>query len=221
MNLLKQSLVLSLCAALVLSVPATLVGQAASPSHANPAPQRPKLVVVMVIDQCRADFLDRFRDRFGPGGFNRLMREGAYFSECFYPYAVTETGPGHATLATGTTPDRHGIAANDWYDFQYKKLVEAAEDEGRAGGRERDPETREHGRAELVRAEDLAVPAQREALEREREASGRVEREEDEDGEREEEKDERSERDRSREGASLRRLHQQWVTGPTGFGRGG
>ena len=129
MNLLKRSLVLSLCAALVLSVPATLVGQAASPSRANPAPQRPKLVVVVVIDQFRTDFLDRFRNRFGPGGFNRLMREGAYFSECFYPYAVTETGPGHATLATGTTPDRHGIASNDWYDFRHKKLVEAAEDD--------------------------------------------------------------------------------------------
>jgi len=128
MNLLKRSLVLSLCAALVLSVPATLVGQAASPSRANPAPQRPKLVVVVVIDQFRTDFLDRFRNRFGPGGFNRLMREGAYFSECFYPYAITETGPGHATLATGTTPDRHGIASNDWYDFRHKKLVEAAED---------------------------------------------------------------------------------------------
>ena len=76
----------------------------------------PRLVVVLVIDQFRADYLDLYRSEFGDGGLQRLMREGAVFRECFYPYAITETGPGHATLATGTTPDRHGIAANEWLD---------------------------------------------------------------------------------------------------------
>ena len=89
----------------------------------------PRLVVVLVIDQFRADYLDRFRDSFESIGFARLLREGAVFRSCFYPYAITETGPGHATLATGTTPDRHGIASNNWYDAKRKRSVYALEDE--------------------------------------------------------------------------------------------
>ena len=85
----------------------------------------PRLVVVLVIDQFRTDFLDIYRSEFGDGGFARLMREGADFRECFYPYAMTETGPGHATLATGTTPDLHGIAANEWYSPTFGKVVYA------------------------------------------------------------------------------------------------
>lgn len=93
------------------------------------SPERPRLVVVVVIDQFRTDYLARFRDRFGPDGFNRLLREGAYFASCFYPYASTETAPGHASIATGTTPDRHGIAANSWYDHDRGRMVQAVEDE--------------------------------------------------------------------------------------------
>jgi predicted AlkP superfamily pyrophosphatase or phosphodiesterase len=89
----------------------------------------PRLVVVLVIDQLRADYLVRFRDRFGPDGFNRLLREGANFVSCFYPYAHTVTGAGHATLATGTTPDRHGIAGNAWYSPRLGQRVEAVIDE--------------------------------------------------------------------------------------------
>ncbi|NDQ55924.1 MAG: alkaline phosphatase family protein [Acidipila sp.] len=89
----------------------------------------PRLVVVLVIDQFRADYLDRFRGSFEPQGFRRLLREGAVFRACFYPYAITETGPGHATLATGTTPDRHGIASNNWYDAEKKRSIYALEDE--------------------------------------------------------------------------------------------
>jgi predicted AlkP superfamily pyrophosphatase or phosphodiesterase len=89
----------------------------------------PRLVVVLVIDQFRGDYLARFRDRFGPDGLNRLLREGANFVSCFYPYANTLTAPGHATLATGTTPDRHGIAGNSWYDTQRGRVARAVEDE--------------------------------------------------------------------------------------------
>lgn len=92
-------------------------------------PAAPRLIVVVVIDQLRADYLVRFRDRFGPDGFNRLLRQGANFIECFYPYANTETAPGHATISTGTTPDRHGIAANAWHDFTRGRAVQAVEDE--------------------------------------------------------------------------------------------
>jgi len=85
--------------------------------------------VVLVIDQFRSDYLDLYRSEFGDGGFVRLMREGAVFRECFYPYAITETGPGHATLATGTTPDRHGITANDWFSASQGKTIYALLDE--------------------------------------------------------------------------------------------
>jgi len=89
----------------------------------------PRLVVVLVIDQFRTDFLDLYRGEFGDGGFARLLREGAVFRECFFPYAITETGPGHATLATGTTPDRHGISANEWFNPASGKEVYALLDE--------------------------------------------------------------------------------------------
>lgn len=89
----------------------------------------PRLVVVLVIDQFRADYLVRFRDRFGPDGFNRLLREGANFSSCFYPYGRTDTAAGHASLATGATPDRHGITGNEWYDAQRGRMAQAVEDE--------------------------------------------------------------------------------------------
>jgi len=109
-----------LCAVLLLTV--TLNSQ--SPQEAA----RPRLVVVLVIDQFRADYLDRFASQFGPGGFRRLLREGAYFRSAYYPYAGVETAPGHATLATGTTPNRHGIAGNQWYDQKLSRVVEAIED---------------------------------------------------------------------------------------------
>ncbi|HMD32347.1 MAG TPA: alkaline phosphatase family protein [Candidatus Acidoferrales bacterium] len=89
----------------------------------------PRLVVVLVVDQFRSDYLDYYRSEFGDAGLMRLMREGAVFRECFYPYAITETGPGHATLATGTTPDRHGIGANQWFNPELGKDMYAMFDE--------------------------------------------------------------------------------------------
>jgi hypothetical protein len=69
-----------------------------------------------VFDQMRADYLTRFHDQFGPGGFRRLMEHGAWFDNCHYPYALTLTGPGHASLLTGCSADRHGIIGNEWYE---------------------------------------------------------------------------------------------------------
>jgi hypothetical protein len=77
---------------------------------------RPKLVVLVVFDQMRADYLTRFHDQFGPGGFRRLMEQGAWFDNCHYPYALTLTGPGHASFLTGCSADRHGIIGNEWYE---------------------------------------------------------------------------------------------------------
>jgi hypothetical protein len=106
---------------------ATLSAAATAPSHPA-APQAPRLVVLFVLDQFRADYLDRFASRFGQGGFARLEQGGARFEECACPYALTETSPGHATIATGTTPDRHGIVSNEWLDRGSGRMVLSVED---------------------------------------------------------------------------------------------
>jgi hypothetical protein len=75
----------------------------------------PALVVLVVFDQLRGDYLQRWESLYGEGGFKRLMKDGAWFTNCHYPYASTLTAPGHASMATGCSPDKHGIVANDWY----------------------------------------------------------------------------------------------------------
>jgi len=89
----------------------------------------PKLVVVIVIDQFRGDYLDRYHDKFGDSGFRLLMDHGAYFPNCNYNYANTRTAPGHATLFTGAYSNGHGIAANEWWDQKKKKMVTSVEDD--------------------------------------------------------------------------------------------
>jgi len=89
----------------------------------------PKLVVVIVIDQFRGDYLERYRDQFGEGGFRLLIDHGANFTDCNYDYANTRTAPGHATLFTGAYSNGHGIAANEWWDPKKKKMVTSVEDD--------------------------------------------------------------------------------------------
>lgn len=89
---------------------------------------RPRLIVILVIDQFRGDYLERYRDQFGPNGFRLLMEKGAYFSDCNYDYANTRTAPGHSTLLTGAYTDSHGIVANEWWDPQKKAFVTSVED---------------------------------------------------------------------------------------------
>jgi predicted AlkP superfamily pyrophosphatase or phosphodiesterase len=90
-------------------------------------PHHPKLVIVIVIDQFRNDYLDRFRRYFADRGFNLLLA-GARFTNCRFDYAVTVTGPGHATLLTGAYPSRHGIIGNDWFDRSLGRPVGCVED---------------------------------------------------------------------------------------------
>jgi hypothetical protein len=84
---------------------------------------RPRLAVLVVFDQMRADYLTRWQPLFGKGGFRRLFSEGAWFQDCNYPYANTVTAAGHASLATGCSPDKHGIVGNEWYDRAAGKVV--------------------------------------------------------------------------------------------------
>jgi hypothetical protein len=77
---------------------------------------RPRLAVLVVVDQLRGDYLERWGKLFGEGGFRRLQTEGAWFQDCHYPYSSTMTAPGHASIVTGCSPDKHGIVMNDWFD---------------------------------------------------------------------------------------------------------
>jgi predicted AlkP superfamily pyrophosphatase or phosphodiesterase len=105
---------------ILLSVPA---------SFASAYNAHPKLVVVIVIDQYRGDYLERYRDQFGDGGFRLLLDHGANFTDCNYDYANTRTAPGHATLFTGAYSNGHGIVANEWWDPKKKKMVTSVEDD--------------------------------------------------------------------------------------------
>src|SRR5215469_17220637 len=78
-------------------------------------PARPKLVVLLVVDQMRGDYVDKFRGQW-TGGLKRLLTEGAWFRTAAYPYAATETCVGHATISTGAFPASHGMVANAWWD---------------------------------------------------------------------------------------------------------
>lgn len=88
----------------------------------------PKLVVIIVIDQFRGDYLERYHDQFVDGGFRIFLERGAYFTDCNYDYANTRTAPGHATLFTGSYTSGHGIVSNEWWDPQKKKRVTSVED---------------------------------------------------------------------------------------------
>jgi len=89
----------------------------------------PKLIVVIVIDQFRGDYLERYRDQFSEGGFRLLLDHGAYFPNCNYNYANTRTAPGHATLFTGAYSNGHGILGNEWWDQTKKRTVTSVEDD--------------------------------------------------------------------------------------------
>src|SRR5215203_1188944 len=89
---------------------------------------KPKLVVGIIVDQMRYDYLFRFKDDFSQGGFNRLMREGFLFENANYNYVPTYTAPGHACVYTGTTPSINGIIANDWYDRSLGKTINCVGD---------------------------------------------------------------------------------------------
>ena len=93
----------------------------------KPAPGRPKLVVLVVIDQLRYDYLTRFDDLF-KGGFRRLLDDGAVFTNAKLQHAITLTSPGHATISTGRHPATHGVTANNRYDPKYGKRVGAVYD---------------------------------------------------------------------------------------------
>lgn len=88
----------------------------------------PKLVVGIVVDQMRYDYLTRFYNKYSDGGFKRMMNEGFNCKNNHFNYIPTKTGPGHASVFTGTTPKYHGVIANDWFDKDLKSSVNCVGD---------------------------------------------------------------------------------------------
>lgn len=89
---------------------------------------KPKLVVGIVVDQMRYDYLTRFQNKYGEGGFKRLLRDGFSLENVHYNYIPTFTAVGHTSIYTGTTPTNHGIISNHWYDKFLKETIYCVDD---------------------------------------------------------------------------------------------
>ena len=88
----------------------------------------PKLVIGLVIDQMRYDYLTRYSDRYSENGFKRLLKNGFSLENAHYNLIPTNTAVGHASIYTGTTPNNHGIISNNWYDKFLKETIYCVDD---------------------------------------------------------------------------------------------
>ena len=95
----------------------------------NQAQERPKLVVGIVVDQMKMEYLYRFYNDFSEGGFKRLVNKGYTFHNMHYNYVPTYTAPGHATIYTGATPNIHGIVGNEWFHRTLGKTIYCTDDD--------------------------------------------------------------------------------------------
>ena len=91
--------------------------------------ESPRLIVGIVIEQMRSDYISRFWDKFCEGGFKRLIHEGTYCRNASFNYFYTQTAVGYATIYTGSMPSSHGIVADEWYDRVSNKAMQAVDDE--------------------------------------------------------------------------------------------
>lgn len=114
---MKKILLLSICALLFMFSCNEIV-----------KPKKPKLVVGIVIDQMRYDYLTRFADKYGEDGFKRILKGGFSLENAHYNYIPTYTAVGHTSIYTGTTPVNHGIISNNWYDKFLKKTIYCVDD---------------------------------------------------------------------------------------------
>jgi predicted AlkP superfamily pyrophosphatase or phosphodiesterase len=99
----------------------------AARGDATPASRRPKLVLTIVVDQFRYDYLTRFRASYSKG-LARLLTQGAVFTNAYYDHVPTVTAIGHSTVLTGATPSMSGIVGNDWFERETGKRVTSVSD---------------------------------------------------------------------------------------------
>lgn len=91
--------------------------------------KQPKLVVGIVVDQMRHDYIYRYWNKFGNGGFKKIINEGFFYKNAHFNYVPTYTGPGHASIYTGTSPATHGIISNDWFVKETGKMTYCTDDD--------------------------------------------------------------------------------------------
>jgi len=91
-------------------------------------PEKPKLVIGIVIEQLRYDQLEKFRNRLSENGIRKLLNEGAYFQNATFQFMLPQSAPGHATIATGAEPSQHGIPSDNWYLPLKNELIYCTKD---------------------------------------------------------------------------------------------
>jgi hypothetical protein len=91
-------------------------------------PDKPRLVVGIVVEEMKFDQLEKFRDKLGENGIKKLINEGTYFRNASYEYMLTQSAPGHATISTGAEPSFHGITSDDWYVPLKNELINCTKD---------------------------------------------------------------------------------------------
>ncbi|WP_266203428.1 alkaline phosphatase PafA [Pontibacter kalidii] len=121
-------LLLSACAGTTPNAPVASNGSEHLNTEESPMLQRPKLVVGIVVDQMRYDYLYRYWSKYGNDGFKKILSQGFNFKNTQYSYVPTYTGPGHASIYTGSVPALNGIIGNSWYDRNQKKDIYCVED---------------------------------------------------------------------------------------------
>jgi predicted AlkP superfamily pyrophosphatase or phosphodiesterase len=91
-------------------------------------PDKPRLVIGIVVEQLKYDQLEKYRDRLAENGIKRLINEGTYFKNASFEYMLTQSAPGHATISTGTEPSYHGITSDNWYLPLKNELINCTKD---------------------------------------------------------------------------------------------
>jgi len=97
--------------------------------HQKIPSEKPRLIVGIVIDQMRLDYISRFWNKYGEGGFKKMIQEGTYCKNASYQFLINETAVGNATISSGALPSYHGIIAKNWYMSLQDKVINCVEDE--------------------------------------------------------------------------------------------
>lgn len=128
-TILLVSFALTQCIAIKAESTTTASIENSTKTQQSKLQKNPKLIVGIVVDQMRYDYLVKFYNKYGEGGFKKLMNEGYNLKNVHYNYIPTYTAVGHTSIYTGTTPVNHGIISNDWYDKYEKNSIYCVDDD--------------------------------------------------------------------------------------------